>query len=108
MAWTKVRAGVLRVETPAGPLYLKLSLIQRLTSLYVFRNFRRISLSILRGWERELVEKLCNRNEFVSWKGLDRYSVIGTVEGVPYAVLVRATDAGIRMAGVPLAAHRRF
>ena len=106
MAWAKVRAGVLRLETPSGPRYLKLNLVQRLRVLWIFRNFRSLSLGVLCDWQRELLEQLCRTNEFVSWKGLDRARVIGSVESVPFSVVVRSSEQQSAM-GVPLAANRR-
>ncbi len=106
MAWAKFRAGVLRLETPSGPRYLKLSLVQRLRALWIFRNFRALSLGMLCGWQRELLEQLCHTNEFVSWKGLDRTRVVGTLEGVPFAVIVRSTT-GAASLGIPAAVQRR-
>ncbi len=92
MAWAKLKAGVLRLETTSGPRYLKLNMTQRLRALWIFRNFRALALHNLYGWQKELLEQLCGSNEFVSWKGIESARVIGTLQKVHYAVLVRSAS----------------
>ena len=84
MAWTRLRAGVLRLETSRGPRFLKLTLAQRVLLLWVFRNFRTLTLTVLSGWERKLLEQLCQRNQVIAGKGMDLARVIGAVEGTTY------------------------
>ena len=103
MAWTRLRAGVLRLETSMGPRFLKLTLAQRVLLLWVFRNFRTLTLTVLSGWERKLLERLCQRNQIVPWKGMDPARVIGAMEGTPYP----GSSAALRTWGqVPAPARR--
>ena len=43
----KLLAGVLRVLTPLGPRYIKLSLAQRIYLLWIFRHFQVLPLQVL-------------------------------------------------------------
>lgn len=101
MAWAKVKAGVLRLETQSGPRFLQLSFTQRLRALWVFRNFRALSLDNLYGWQRDLLNDVCHHNEFVSWRDVDRAGIIGTVEKAPFSVVVRSgmSSATVNVAG---------
>jgi hypothetical protein len=81
----KLTGGVLELETPIGPRYLQPSLVERAFLLWTFRNFCSLPQSVLRPWERRLVERLWSDNKFVSLSApgmLDR-PVIGKLERRP-------------------------
>ena len=81
----KLTGGVLELETPIGPRYLQPSFVERAFLLWTFRNFCSLPQSVLRPWERRLVERLWSDNKFVSLSApgmLDR-AVIGKLERRP-------------------------
>ena len=95
MTWTRVRAGVLRLRTASGPHYIRLTLMQRLRVIWVFRNFRSLSLDALCSWQRDMLEALCHQNEVISWKSVKPGLVIGTLEGLrPLATEHRMRASG--------------
>ena len=77
----KLAHGVLELDTPIGPRYLQPNFSQRLQLLWTFRNFVSLPHQVLRARERELVDRLCADNRFVSRSaaGSDR-PVIGRIE----------------------------
>jgi hypothetical protein len=81
----KLTGGVLELETPIGPRYLQPSFLERAFLLWTFRNFCSLPQSVLRPWERRLVDRLWSDNKFVSLTApgmLDR-RVIGKLERRP-------------------------
>jgi hypothetical protein len=77
----KLAHGVLELDTPIGPRYLQPNFSQRLQLLWTFRNFVSLPHQVLRVRERELVDRLCADNKFVSRStaGND-LAVIGRIE----------------------------
>ena len=81
----KLAEGVLALETPIGPRYLQPTFLQRVVLLWTFRNFCSLPQSVLRPWERRMIEALWTEDRFVSLSSpgmLDR-PVIGTLERRP-------------------------
>jgi hypothetical protein len=81
----KLADGVLELETPIGPRYLQPSFMERAFLLWTFRHFCSLPQSVLRPWERRLVERLWSDNKVVSLSApgtLDR-PVIGKLERRP-------------------------
>jgi hypothetical protein len=78
----KLAHGVLELDTPIGPRYLQPSFSQRLRLLWTFRNFVSLPQQVLRTNERELVDRLCADNRFVSRSapGIQDRPVIGKIE----------------------------
>jgi hypothetical protein len=81
----KLAGGVLELDTPIGPRYLQPSLMQRAFLLWTFRNFCSLPQSVLRPWERRLIESLWTDNRFVSLSapGMMDRPVIGKLERRP-------------------------
>lgn len=81
----KLLAGVLRVLTPLGPRYIKLSLAQRIYLLWVFRHFPVLPLQVLTPRQRRLIEELCVEPRFVSLAESDGWQapILGTLERRP-------------------------
>jgi hypothetical protein len=81
----KLTGGVLELETPIGPRYLQPSFVERAFLLWTFRNFCSLPQSVLRPWERRLVERLWSDNKFVSLSapGMLDCPVIGKLERRP-------------------------
>ena len=108
----KLYSGVLRVQTPLGPRYLKPSLFQRLYLLWVFRNFQTLPLKVLSLRQQKLVEALCDENRFVSLgAGYDDAPLLGTLEQrppVPSGTLPsRRPSASVGESVAPFAAEAR-
>ena len=79
----KLSEGVVQVQTPIGPRYLMPSFFQRLYFLWMFRNFPILPVAVLSRGQRELIDRLCSEQRFVSMayaSGIDDAPVIGTVE----------------------------
>jgi len=65
MWFEKLFRGVLRVLTPLGPRYIKLSLAQRIYLLWVFRHFKVLPLQVLTPRQRRVIDALCVEPHFV-------------------------------------------
>lgn len=81
----KMFAGVLRVLTPLGPRYIKLSLAQRIYLLWIFRHFQVLPLQVLTPAQRRFMDGLCVEPRFVSLmeaSGVDA-PIVGTLERRP-------------------------
>ena len=85
MLLDKLSAGVLRVLTPLGPRYIKLTFSQRLMLIWIFRHFKVLPLQVLSNWQQSLIDALCIQQHFVAMNpvGAIEFSVIGTVERRP-------------------------
>jgi hypothetical protein len=78
----KLSDGVLELDTPIGPRYLQLNLLQRVYLMWTFRNFFSLPQQVLRPWERRLIDDLWSENRFVSMPatGAPDKPVIGRIE----------------------------
>jgi hypothetical protein len=84
MELEKLFWGVLRVQTPLGPRYLKPTLIQRTYLMWVFRNFSALPVKVLSHRQQRLIEAMCEQNRFISLgMGGDDRPLIGTLEQRP-------------------------
>lgn len=84
MELDKLFWGVLRVQTPLGPRYLKPTLIQRAYLMWVFRHFPALPVKVLNRRQQRLIEYMCEQNRFVSLGvGGDDAPLIGTLEQRP-------------------------
>jgi hypothetical protein len=82
MQLEKILAGVLRVLTPLGPRYIRLSVKQRIYLLWIFRHFEVLPLQVLTPAQRRFMDALCAEPRFVSLaeaSGVDA-PVLGTLE----------------------------
>ena len=81
----KLLAGVLRVRTPLGPRYIKLSLAQRIYLLWIFRHFEVLPLQVLTHRQRRLIDALCVEPRFVSLTDAEGWQapILGTLERRP-------------------------
>jgi len=108
----KLLAGVLRVQTPLGPRYLKPSFAQRLYLLWVFRNFQSLPLKVLSARQQNLIEAMCDENRFVSWGiGSEDAPLLGTLEQRPpvpvHPMPPRRPITSVESAVAPFAAEAR-
>jgi len=88
----KLAEGVVRVQTPLGPRYVRPTLRQRMYFIWMFRHFPILPYAVLRKRQQRLIEQLCSEQRFVSMvyaDGMDDAPVIGTVERRP----ARGADA---------------
>jgi len=79
----KLSAGVLRILTPLGPRYVKLTFSQRLLLIWVFRHFEILPLQVLSNWQQSLIHALCVQQQFIALHLVSSdndFPVIGTVE----------------------------
>ena len=78
-------AGVLRVLTPLGPRYIKLSLAQRIYLFWIFRHFQILPLQVLTPGQRRFMDALCVEPRFVSLTQANGVEapILGTLERRP-------------------------
>jgi hypothetical protein len=85
MVIEKLADGVVQVQTPIGPRYLMLSLLQRLYFLWVFRHFPVLPHAVLSRRQQRMIDRLCSEQVFASLPYSDGTNapVIGIVEHRP-------------------------
>jgi hypothetical protein len=118
----KMFAGVLRVLTPLGPRYIKLSLAQRIYLFWIFRHFQVLPLQVLTPGQRRFMDALCVEPRFVSLTQANGVEapILGTLECRPPIVVPAEvkdapsrrpvsgiSDAVARFAPAPYNAQRR-
>ena len=85
MLLEKMFAGVLRVLTPLGPRYIKLSLAQRIYLFWIFRHFQVLPLQVLTPGQSKFMDALCVEPHFVSLTNENGVEspILGTLERRP-------------------------
>jgi hypothetical protein len=84
----KISVGVLRVQTPVGPRYIRPELPQRLYLLWIFRHFQMLPLQVLSQRQQRLIDALCSQRRFVAapqMNGVEDAPLLGTVDWRPRA-----------------------
>jgi hypothetical protein len=78
----KLSDGVLEMDTPIGPRYVRPNFFQRAYLMWTFRNFPSLPQQVLRPWERRLIDRLRGENRFVSRSSgsASERPVIGRIE----------------------------
>jgi hypothetical protein len=78
----KLADGVLEIDTPIGPRYLRPSFAQRASLLWTFRNFPSLPQQVLCLREQRLIERLWSDHRFVSVSANEgpTQPIIGRVE----------------------------
>ena len=80
----KLAEGVVRIVTPIGPRYVRLTLSQRLYFLWIFRHFDKLPQQVLSDRQQRFIDELCVEHHFISLpSSMDEAPVIGTLERVP-------------------------
>lgn len=80
----KLVDGVVRVITPIGPRYIRLTFLQRTYFLWIFRHFDKLPQQVLSPREQRMIDALCVEQRFISVTALmDQAPIIGTLERVP-------------------------
>ena len=102
MLLEKLAEGVLRVQTPLGPRFVRPVFTERVYLLWLFRNFPALPANVLSRRQQQRIERLCQRHGFISQFGAshgEEFAVLGTLEQrVPAQEASPVTDArsGIR------------
>lgn len=84
----KLAEGVLRVQTPLGPRFVKPVFAERVYLLWLFRNFPTLPASVLSRRQQRRIEGMCQKRGFVSHFGVGQregFAVLGTLEQRPPA-----------------------
>lgn len=71
--------GVLEVVTSSGSLYIRPSAIERLSLIWIFRNFRHLPVTVLSGRDQKIIESIAFNRKRVSCSD----EIIGTVDCCP-------------------------
>lgn len=101
MLLEKLAEGVLRVQTPLGPRFVKPVFAERVYLLWLFRNFPTLPAIVLSPRQQRRIEGMCQKRGFVSHFGAGRpegFAVLGTLEQRPpvdETSQTRAIAAGI-------------
>jgi hypothetical protein len=84
MLLDKLADGVVRILTPVGPRYVRLTLPQRVYFLWIFRHFDKLPQQVLSDRQQRFIDELCVDHRFISLPStMDEAPVIGTLERVP-------------------------
>lgn len=108
----KLLDGVVRIVTPIGPRYIRLTLVQRAYFLWIFRHFDKLPQQVLSDNQQRFIDELCVEHRFISLPStMDEAPVIGTLERLPLIQLEDAAPkrpvASVKEATPPLAADLR-
>jgi hypothetical protein len=82
----KLAAGLVEVQTPIGPRYVRPSFLQRIYLLWMFRNFPILPHAVLSSRQQRMIGRLCSEQRFLAnvyTDTRDLAPVIGTVEHRP-------------------------
>ena len=97
MLLQKLAQGVLRVQTPLGPRFVRPVFAERVYLLWLFRNFPALPANVLSRRQQRRIETMCQRHGFISQFGAsygEEFAVLGTLEQrVPAQETASATDA---------------
>ncbi|HZS95458.1 MAG TPA: hypothetical protein VFA40_01655 [Terriglobales bacterium] len=84
----KLVGGVVRIITPIGPRYIRLTLSQRAYFLWIFRHFDKLPQKVLSERQQRFVDQLCVEHRYISLPStMDEAPVIGTLERLPVVQL---------------------
>jgi hypothetical protein len=82
----KLAAGLVEVQTPIGPRYVRPSFLQRIYLLWMFRNFPILPHAVLSTRQQRMIGRLCSEQRFsahVYTDAMDAAPVIGSIEHRP-------------------------
>lgn len=78
----KLRTGIVELRTDVGPLYVTLSLRERIYLLWTFRNFHSLPKQVLNRRQQQLIDELCRSATAERNGASPGDSIIGVVENV--------------------------
>jgi hypothetical protein len=88
----KLLDGVVRIITPIGPRYIRLTFRQRVHFLWIFRHFDKLPQQVLSARQQHFIDELCVEHRFISLPStMDEAPVIGTLERIPLIQLEEPT-----------------
>ena len=95
MLLDKLVDGVLQVESPIGPRYIRPTFLQRASLVWTFRNFESLPQAVLSGREQRMIDHLCREHRFVPAVGAagSEMPVIGKIERRLSPVLLQMEPA---------------
>ena len=78
----KLADGVLEIDTPIGPRYVRLTFKQRAYLLWMFRNFPSLPQQVLSDREQRFIDRVSEENGFASMPSFaaSQPLVIGRIE----------------------------
>ena len=80
----KLAAGVVRILTPVGPRYIRLTFSQRMYFLWIFRHFEKLPQQVLSERQQRFIDELCAEHRFISLpSSMEEAPIIGTLERIP-------------------------
>jgi hypothetical protein len=81
MLISKLRSGILCLESPLGARHVRPNFFQRLQLMWVFRHFNNVPVTVLTRAQSELIENLRSEGQFVHAdpETLDMF-LLGTIE----------------------------
>lgn len=80
----KLAAGVVRILTPIGPRYIRLTFSQRVYFLWIFRHFDKLPQQVLSEGQQRFIDELCVEHRFISLpSSMEEAPIIGTLERLP-------------------------
>jgi len=80
----KLAEGVIRILTPVGPRYVRLTFSQRVYFLWIFRHFDKLPQQVLSERQQRFIDQLCVEHRFISLpSSMDEAPIIGTLERIP-------------------------
>jgi hypothetical protein len=105
----KLAEGVVRILTPIGPRYIRLTFSQRAYFLWIFRHFDKLPQQVLSDRQQRFIDQLCVEHRFISLPStMDEAPIIGTLERIPGVQVEEAPPkrppASVKDASAPLVA----
>ncbi len=105
----KLAEGVVRILTPIGPRYIRLTFSQRVYFLWIFRHFEQLPQQVLSERQQRFIDRLCVEHRFISLpSSIDEAPIIGTLERIPLMQVEEGTArrpvASVKDANAPLVA----
>jgi hypothetical protein len=105
----KLAEGVVRIITPVGPRYIRLTLSQRAYFLWIFRHFDKLPQQVLSERQQRFIDQLCVEHRFISLpSSMEEAPIIGTLERIPVMQIeegpAKRPPASVKDATAPLVA----
>jgi hypothetical protein len=102
MLISKLRSGILCMESPLGDRHIRPKFLQRLQLMWLFRHFRIVPVTVLNRAQTELTETLRAEGQFVhaDTETLDMF-LLGTIEYAKRTVELPEKKAPHRALGAP-------
>jgi hypothetical protein len=103
----KLIDGVVRILTPIGPRYIRLTFSQRLYFLWIFRHFDKLPQQVLSARQQKFIDELCVEHHFIALPSTMEAPIIGTLERIPILQLeetAKRPAASVNDANSPLVA----